>query len=126
MWKLFYRRDIERLAQRYGLEAGLLNLDPRIGEVYLSAEEIAARVRELGAELARDYANDEPILVASLKASVVFVTDLSRATQIPHALDFVELPGTARTPRPAATAGSAPGRTSTPASTAATSSSSRT
>ena len=41
----------------------------------------------------RDYASAEPILVASLKASVVFVTDLSRATQIPHALDFVELAG---------------------------------
>jgi hypoxanthine phosphoribosyltransferase len=50
-------------------------------------------VHELGAELARDYGNDEPILVASLKASVVFVTDLSRATQVPHALDFVELAG---------------------------------
>jgi hypoxanthine phosphoribosyltransferase len=35
----------------------------------------------------------EPILVASLKASVVFLSDLSRATQIPHALDFVELAG---------------------------------
>ena len=54
---------------------------------------MAARVRELGAELARDYADAEPILVASLKASVVFLSDLSRATQIPHALDFVELAG---------------------------------
>ena len=61
--------------------------------MYLTAEELAARVRELGAELARDYADAEPILVASLKASVVFVSDLSRATQIPHALDFVELAG---------------------------------
>ena len=50
-------------------------------------------MRELGAELARDYAGAEPILVAALKASVVFVTDLSRAMQIPHALDFVELAG---------------------------------
>ena len=50
-------------------------------------------MRELGAELARDYAGAEPILVAALKASVVFLSDLSRATQIPHALDFVELAG---------------------------------
>ena len=50
-------------------------------------------MRELGAELERDYADAEPILVASLKASVVFVSDLSRATQVPHALDFVELAG---------------------------------
>jgi hypoxanthine phosphoribosyltransferase len=31
------------------------------------------------------------VLVAPLKASVVFLADLSRATRIPHELDFVEL-----------------------------------
>jgi hypoxanthine phosphoribosyltransferase len=61
--------------------------------VYLTAEELAERVRELGGELARDYAGREPVLVASLKASVVFLADLSRATPVPHAIDFVELAG---------------------------------
>jgi hypoxanthine phosphoribosyltransferase len=61
--------------------------------VYLSAEELAARVDELGDELARDYAGTEPLLVASLKASVVFLADLSRAMRIPHAVEFVELAG---------------------------------
>ena len=36
--------------------------DARIGEVYLDAGEIAARVGELGAEIARDYAGREPLL----------------------------------------------------------------
>ena len=67
--------------------------DPRIGEVYLSAAELGARVRELGAEIARDYAGREPILVGSLKASFVFLADLSRAMPILHGLDFVELAG---------------------------------
>lgn len=51
------------------------------------------RVRELGAEIARDYEGREPVLVGSLKASLVFLTDLSRAMPILHALDFVELAG---------------------------------
>lgn len=51
------------------------------------------RVRELGAEIARDYEGREPVLVGSLKASLVFLTDLSRAMPIVHALDFVELAG---------------------------------
>jgi hypoxanthine phosphoribosyltransferase len=68
-------------------------LDPRIGEVYLSAEELAARVRELGQEISRDYAGREPLLVGSLKASLVFIADLSRSLGVPHALDFVELAG---------------------------------
>jgi hypoxanthine phosphoribosyltransferase len=67
--------------------------DPRIGEVYLSAGELAARVAELGAEIARDYEGREPLLVGSLKASLVFLADLSRAIPILHSLDLIELAG---------------------------------
>ncbi|TML77394.1 MAG: hypoxanthine phosphoribosyltransferase [Actinobacteria bacterium] len=74
-------------------DSGHRPADDRIGEISLSAAEIAARVQELGAEIAHDYAGREPVLVASLKASLVFVADLSRAMPILHALDFVELAG---------------------------------
>jgi len=61
--------------------------------VYLSAEEIATRVAELGAEIAADYEGREPLLVASLKASFVFLADLTRVIPILHHVDFVELAG---------------------------------
>ena len=48
---------------------------------------------ELGAEIARDYEGREPLLVGSLKASLVFISDLSRALPMLHALDFIELAG---------------------------------
>ena len=48
---------------------------------------------ELGAEIARDYEGREPILVSSLKTSVFFLADLSRAVPIPHAIDFIALAG---------------------------------
>jgi hypoxanthine phosphoribosyltransferase len=48
-------------------------------------------VRQLGAEIARDFAGRNPLLVAPLKASLVFLSDLSRALTIPHELDFLEL-----------------------------------
>jgi len=67
--------------------------DPRVGEVYLSADELASRIRELGAEISRDYDGREPLLVGLLKASLIFLTDLSRAIPIPHGLDFIELAG---------------------------------
>ena len=51
------------------------------------------RVGELGAAIAADYESREPLLVAPLKASVVFCADLSRALPILHALDFVQLAG---------------------------------
>jgi hypoxanthine phosphoribosyltransferase len=50
-------------------------------------------VRELAAEIARNYEGANPLLVASLKSSLVFLADLSRALQIPHELDFLELAG---------------------------------
>ena len=50
-------------------------------------------MQELGAELARDYAGREPLVIGTLKACVPFIVDLSRATPIPHTLDFVELAG---------------------------------
>jgi hypoxanthine phosphoribosyltransferase len=72
---------------------GTPHTDPRIGDVYLSAEEIQTRVGELGAEIAADYVGREPVLVASLKASFMFLADLSRALPIVHRVDFVELAG---------------------------------
>jgi hypoxanthine phosphoribosyltransferase len=71
--------------------ADLTSEQGAIGDVYLTRREIAARVRELGAELAGDYAGRAPLLIAPLKSSVVFLADLSRALPIPHTLDVVEL-----------------------------------
>ena len=70
-----------------------IEADQRIGEVYLSREEIHARVAELGAAIAEDYEGREPVLVASLKTALVFVADLSRALPIVHNLDFIALAG---------------------------------
>jgi hypoxanthine phosphoribosyltransferase len=61
--------------------------------VFLSAEELRARVAELGAQISEDYAGRELLLVALLKASFVFLADLSRAIPTSHQIDFVELAG---------------------------------
>ncbi len=62
-----------------------------IGAVYLTRDEIAARVAELGAAIGSDYEGLEPLLVAPLKSSVVFLADLSRALSVPHGIDVIEL-----------------------------------
>jgi hypoxanthine phosphoribosyltransferase len=62
-----------------------------VGAVYLTRDEIAARILELGDEIGGAYAGLDPILVAPLKSSVVFLAELTRALAIPHALDVVEL-----------------------------------
>ena len=62
-----------------------------IGEVYLTRAEIAARVHELGAALDAELGDREPLLVAPLKSSVVFLADLSRALPSAHGFDTIEL-----------------------------------
>ena len=58
-------------------------------EVLFSAEEIAARVIELGKQITAEYAGKELIVVGVLKGSSVFHADLMRAIDLPLAIDFM-------------------------------------
>lgn len=63
-----------------------------IASVLLEADQIQARVRELGQEIARDYAGiDDLLLVGVLKGSVMFIVDLARSLQRHVALDFIAI-----------------------------------
>lgn len=59
--------------------------------MYLSASEIADRVADLGREITGDYGGLEPVLVAPLKSSAIFLADLSRQVAVPHGIDMLEL-----------------------------------
>ena len=56
-----------------------------------SADQIAARVRELGLDVARDLAGARPIYVGVLKGACVFQCDLARATPLDVELDFLSV-----------------------------------
>ncbi len=62
-----------------------------VSEVLLTEEQVQARVRELGAELTRDYAGRAPVLVSVLKGSIVFLADLVRAMDVPLSVDLMEV-----------------------------------
>jgi hypoxanthine phosphoribosyltransferase len=55
----------------------------------LSAETIATRVRELAAEITRDYADRKLVIVCVLKGSFIFASDLARAIELPLRIDFL-------------------------------------
>jgi hypoxanthine phosphoribosyltransferase len=57
--------------------------------VMISADDIAARVRELGAAITRDYAGKNLVLVCVLKGSFIFAADLARAIDLPLRIDFL-------------------------------------
>ncbi len=60
-------------------------------KVMISAEEIHAKVQELGKKIDAHYANSdkELILVGLLRGSVIFMADLCRAITKTHELDFM-------------------------------------
>ena len=62
-----------------------------VEEILLTGEEVQARVAELGAQLAADYAGREPVLVSVLKGSIIFLADLVRAMPIPLSIDLMEV-----------------------------------
>src|ERR1700716_3252458 len=54
-------------------------------------DQIAERVRELGARIERDYQGKELVLLGVLKGSYIFITDLARAVDLPLSIDFIGL-----------------------------------
>ena len=60
-----------------------------IERILYSREQLAARVAEMGAQIARDYAGKKPLLVAVLRGAFVFMADLSRAVDLPVETDFM-------------------------------------
>lgn len=63
----------------------------RVGPVFMSAETIAARVRELGAEITRDYQGEPLLLISILKGAIFFMADLARAINLPLEMDFLAI-----------------------------------
>ncbi len=57
--------------------------------VMIDGPTVAARVRELGAQIAKDYAGKDLTLLGILKGSVFFTTDLARAIDLPITVEFL-------------------------------------
>lgn len=60
-----------------------------VESVLLSAEELAKRIEELGAEITEDYAGKEILMIGVLRGAVLFMADLARAIKVPVAIDFM-------------------------------------
>ena len=63
--------------------------DPSIGEILVQADDLQHRVRQLGAEISRDYADRDLLLIGVLKGAVFFLADLMREIECPCEVDFM-------------------------------------
>jgi hypoxanthine phosphoribosyltransferase len=64
---------------------------PPIIRPVIPRDRIQARVRELAAQINRDYAGQELILIGVLKGVFIFLADLVRLLDMPVRVDFVRL-----------------------------------
>ena len=64
-------------------------LDAQLGATVVSADVLHARIKELGAQITADYAGRAPLLVGVLKGAFMFMSDLSRAIDLPVEFDFM-------------------------------------
>ncbi|TVR20243.1 MAG: hypoxanthine phosphoribosyltransferase [Nitriliruptor sp.] len=62
---------------------------PNIEEILIPAADIAAKLDELAAQIDRDYAGRELLLVGVLKGAIFLVSDLHRRLGVPAAMDFM-------------------------------------
>lgn len=58
-------------------------------KVVFTPEELAQKIREMGAQISHDYAGRELFVVGILKGASMFTMDLLRAITIPLELDFI-------------------------------------
>lgn len=58
-------------------------------ELLIEPQRLASRVRELGAQLTRDYGGKELTIVSILKGSIFFASDLVRAIDLPLTMEFL-------------------------------------
>lgn len=69
-----------------------MSMEQDMAKILISAEEIQAKVREMGAQITRDYeALGDLLLVGVLKGCIMFMVDLSRAITLPLAIDFIAI-----------------------------------
>ena len=64
-------------------------MEKDIARILLSEEQIQARIKELGEELSREYADKNPVIVGVLKGVVIFYADMIREIKVPCQMDFM-------------------------------------
>ena len=69
----------------------MVGTDEAIGRILVPTEELNRRVRELAAEVSRDYRDMDVLLLGILKGAVFFLSDLMRSLEIPAEVDFMAI-----------------------------------
>ncbi len=62
-----------------------------LDEILYSEEDIDKKVRELGAQITRDYKDKDLLVVGILKGAVSFMSDLIKRIDLPLTVDYIDV-----------------------------------
>ena len=60
-------------------------------KIIIDSDTIQKRIKELGAQITRDYQDKQPVVICMLKGAVYFFADLTKQIKLPLMLDFARL-----------------------------------
>src|ERR1700751_671358 len=69
-------------------------------KVLISRQDVARRVRELGAQITKDFAGQSVNLVGVLKGAAIFLADLARQVDLDATFDFIGVSSYGNRPSP--------------------------
>jgi len=69
----------------------VIKVHDKLFDIYLSEETIQQRIKQLGADINRDYAGKRPLFIAILNGSFMFASDLFKSLTIDAELCFIKL-----------------------------------
>ena len=62
-----------------------------LAEILIDEESLQQRVRQLGEQISRDYADQDLLLICILRGGLVFMVDLMRQITVPHGIDCMAI-----------------------------------
>jgi hypoxanthine phosphoribosyltransferase len=62
-----------------------------LSEILIDETTLQNRIKELGAEISRDYAGEDLLLICILRGGLVFMVDLMRHITLPHGIDCMAI-----------------------------------
>ena len=66
-------------------------MEKDILRILLTEEQIKARMKEMGEEISREYADKDPVVLGVLKGVVMFYADMMKYITVPCQMDFMWL-----------------------------------
>ncbi|MCD6358467.1 MAG: hypoxanthine phosphoribosyltransferase [Dehalococcoidia bacterium] len=89
--KLLNKKDYINILAKYGYGPLGQTTVQDIDRILFSENQIQERVRLLGEQISKDYANKQPLLIGILKGMFCFMADITRHITIPLSVDFMAI-----------------------------------